>query len=362
MSSTSMRVAVLGTGAIGLASISLLLSKGHEAVAWSPRGLLPAGPMLLTAEGALEHEATVEVAATCSEAVAGADAVLVTVSATGYRTVLEALAACLQAGQPVIISAQLSLGALFLSRLLARRGITAPIAAWGSTMLSGARLAPNRVLLRNIRAEIDVAAVPRRDGEAMLDLCRTLFGDRFRLRDGLIAITLSNVNPQNHLAIAMCNLSRMENGEKWRQWANTTTAVGRLMEALDAERLAIAESFGVEVRNIRQHLHRSFHVPEGPVGEMAAQLAAGSSDPLGPATLESRYVLEDAPFGLPGTELLGRMCGRPAILHESGLKLISALYGRDFTAENDILPDLSLDKMDAALLQRMADEGWQEEP
>jgi len=30
----------------------------------------------------------------------------------------------------------------------------------------------------------------------------------------------------------------------------------------------------------------------------------------------------------------------PVPLHESGVRLMSALYGRDFAAENDILPQL----------------------
>jgi len=360
VSTNSLRVAVLGTGPVGLGTAALLLSRGHEAAAWSPRGGLPAGSMRLTAEGALQHEAAIEAVATCAKAVAGAAAVLVAVPATAYHMTLEALAACLQPGQPVLISGHLSLGALFLSRLLARRGIAVPIAAWGSTLVSGRRLAPDRVRLSSIRAEVDMAAVPRRQGEPMLDLCRTLFGDRFRLRDGLVAVALSNVNPQNHLAIALCNVTRMESGEAWRQYANITPAVGRLMEALDAERLAIAQAFGVEVRTLRRHLHLSFHVPEGPVGEMAAHLAAGPNDPMAPATLETRYVLEDAPFGLYPTVLLGRMCGRPAPLHEAGLRMLSALYGQDLAVVNDILPPLSLKGMAPALLTRMADEGWTE--
>ncbi len=129
VSTNSLRVAVLGTGPVGLGTAALLLSRGHEAAAWSPRGGLPAGSMRLTAEGALQHEAAIEAAATCAEAVAGAAAVLVAVPATAYHMTLEALAACLQPGQPVLISGHLSLGALFLSRLLARRGIAVPIAA-----------------------------------------------------------------------------------------------------------------------------------------------------------------------------------------------------------------------------------------
>ena len=51
-------------------------------------------------------------------------------------------------------------------------------------------------------------------------MCRDAFGDRFVPRAGLAAIALSNLNPQNHLAIALCNLTRMELG---RRGSNTPT-------------------------------------------------------------------------------------------------------------------------------------------
>jgi len=37
---------------------------------------------------------------------------------------------------------------------------------------------------------------------------------------------------------------------------------------------------------------------------------------------------------------LAALAGVPVPLHESGLRLMSALYGRDFETENDILPQL----------------------
>ena len=42
---------------------------------------------------------------------------------------------------------------------------------------------------------------------------------------------LSNLNPQNHLGIALCNVTRMERGEDWGQGENVTPAVGRFIEA-----------------------------------------------------------------------------------------------------------------------------------
>ena len=351
-----MRVAVLGAGPVGLGSAALLASCGHQPVLWSSSST-GANTIELQAEGALQLSAPVPAAATCAAAVAGADAVLVAVPATAYRTVLDQMADALQPGQAVLISGHLSFGALYLSRLLAKRGVTAPIAAWGTTVVSGRRTAPGCVRVSSVRTEVDVATPPTTEAEPMQALCRVLFGDRFRARAGLLAVALSNVNPQNHLAIALCNFTRIERGETWFQNTNITDSVGRLMEALDAERLAIAAAFGVQVRTLREHFHLSFHAPPAPLGEMARVLAAAGNDPAAPTSTNTRYVLEDAPFGLYPTVLLGRICGCPAPLHEAGLLTLSALYGRDLTGDNDIVPALRLADLSAAGLRELAGEG-----
>jgi opine dehydrogenase len=358
----SLRVAILGAGSIALASAALLASRGHVPVLWSPSGAGTAGLGVVEASGALELSFTPEIADDCAAAIADADAVLVALPANGYRTVLDAAAAVLRDGQPVIISGHLSFAALYLSRALAGRAITAPIVAWGTTVVSGRRAGPSGVRVSSVRAEVDMATLPATAAEPMLALCRRLFGDRFRLRDGLLAIALSNVNPQNHLAIALCNFTRIEHGEPWGQNSNITDGVGRLMEALDAERLAIAQAFGVTVRTLRQHFHLSFHVPEAPLGEMARALKAIGNDPAAPTTTATRYLTEDAPFGLYPTTVLGRLCGCPAPLHEGGLAMLSVMLGRDLASplasDNDILPGLGVAAMSPAELRRLAEHGW----
>jgi len=134
--------------------------------------------------------------------------------------------------------------------------------------------------------------------------------------------------------------------------------VGRLLEALDGERLAIAEALGLAVRTIFEHFHLSFHVPLDSVSAMNQAMHAAGRGGSGPQSAESRYVLEDVPFGLVVTALLGRLAGRPALLHEAGIRIFSALYGRDFEAENDLLPALDLAAMNLDELRRLSETGF----
>jgi opine dehydrogenase len=79
---------------------------------------------------------------------------------------------------------------------------------------------------------------------------------------------------------------------------------------------------------------------------------------VGPKTANSRYVLEDVPFGLLPTVVLGRLAGRPATLHEAGMAIFSAAYGRDFAHDNDLLPELGLQALSTTELQRLARAGY----
>jgi len=335
------RVAVLGAGAIGCGAAALLCERGHEAVLWSPSGhgtAAFADGAALQAQGRLTGAYRPAIAPDCRAAVDAADAVMLTVPGYGHRAVIDAAAPYLRPGVPVIISSHMSFSALYL----ARRAPGVPIAAWGTTVTTGRRLDGPAVRVSNIRDKVDLAALPAGDTAAMTALCRGLFGDRFVPRDDLIAVSLSNVNPQNHLGMALCNFTRIETGERWANWSGLTAAVGRLIEALDAERLAVAAAYGVSVRSVRDHFHLSFGVPHGPVGEAGALLAARDQTP-GPASLETRYVIEDVPFGLVPSTVLARIAGVAMPLHEGGIAIFSALYGRDFRADNNLLPALGLD-------------------
>jgi opine dehydrogenase len=356
-----MRVCILGAGSIAFGMAAALAEGGHRPVLWSPSGRSTADLARgepLRATGAVEFSAPVDVASTGAEAVAGADAVIVALPGYGHKAVLEAAAPHLSAGQPMIVSSHASFGALYLSKLLAARGVALPITVWGTTVVTGRKQSGTHVHVATIRQKIDLATVPEGRIEEGHALCTALFGDRFVRRDGFLAIQLSNLNPQNHLGIALCNVTRMERGEDWGQGENVTPAVGRFIEALDAERLAIAEAFGLSVRTVREHFSLSFHVPIGTVAEMNQAMHAAGRGGKGPTTLQTRYVLEDVPFGLVPTQALGRLVDRPALLHEAGTRIFSALYGRDLALDNDLLPEIGLESLSIDELRDLSRDGF----
>ena len=344
-----MHVTILGAGAIGLGSAALLASNGHACTLWSPT--IPSGPAAIESRGAIDGRFPVQADPDLARAIAEADAILLALPAWAHRTLIEALAPTLRPSQMVVISSHASLGALHLRRLLDARSCTTEIVAWGTTAVTGRRTTPFGCTLSNLRSKVDAAAIPARHTPQALARCATLFGDRFVPRADLLAIQLSNLNPQNHLAMLLCNLTRAERGEDWGNYWSITPAVGRMMEALDAERIDLAAQFGAEVRTLREHFHLSFQVPLAPVWDQAAIVHGRGNAPLGPKTLDTRYITEDIPYGIAATEQLGRIARTPTPLHTAGAELFAAATGRDLRAENDILPALNLDSATIASLK-----------
>ncbi|WKC22564.1 NAD/NADP octopine/nopaline dehydrogenase family protein (plasmid) [Rhizobium sp. SSA_523] len=353
-----MRVGIAGAGAIAMGYAAFLFANGHAAWLWSPSGdgtrELREGKELQVS-GAIEGSFRPHVAEGAAD-LAKCDVIVLALPAYGYRAVLDELADHLESRHTVVISAHLSFAALYLAKRLSKRGLRIPIAVWNTTLLTAKAQSRLNVRVGAIRSKVDMAVIPVRSADDACKVCTEVFGDRFLLKDDLLTIALSNLNPQNHMGIALCNLTRIERGETWGQNSNMTPAVARLLERLDQERIAIASAFGKTVRTIFDHSALSHGVSGDSVTEIYANLAASGKDPQGPKNINTRYVLEDVPFGLVPMLHLARLSGASARLHESGVELLEACYGRDFAAVNDILGELG--PLDIDRLRWLVVEGY----
>jgi opine dehydrogenase len=356
-----MKVAILGAGAMGLASATYLASRGHRAVIWSPSGRSTEGlapRVLVTASGALSGTWDVDIAHDLAAALDRADAVLLAVDAGGHAPVMQAAAPHLKPDIPFIIGAAHSMSALYLSGLLAERGIRLPIVSWNTTIGTAHKTSATTVDIRTLRPKIDAAVLPSQQAEAALAVCLALFGDRFERRSDALAIALlSNSNPVFHVPVCLLNVSRIERGEDWAPYQQTSASIGRLMEALDRERIAIGAAFGHAIHSVNEHFHRSFRIPLDTMAHMNAALHASGRGPHGPNNIEHRYLSQDLTYGLVFAAEIARLAGVNAPVHDATIALASATLGRDYRAENALLPHLKLEGLSRADILGRASEG-----
>jgi opine dehydrogenase len=384
------KVGIVGAGAIAFSTASILSKNGHDVMLWSPSGegtkdftynddTTTTKPVKLSSKGMMDHKFVPRIAKRCRDLVEENTVLIVALPANGHKRVMDEIAPYLSFSSQkkhVIISSHASLGALYLSQAIEEHqrndndnnnrqntghAVFPTITAWGTTVCTARRPAgtTTTVDVKSIRKSVDVCTVPEEESLPALKLCETLFpGIAFRSRDGLLAISLSNLNPQNHLGMALGNMSRMEKGESWFQFENTTPNIGRFLEDLDMERRSIANVLGLDVKTIYDHFSLSFHVPDTKcISDMCQQIHNNGNDVYGPNDAESRYITEDVPYGIAFIVALGRLVNRPALLHESGRIIAASMYGRDFAAENELLQALRFDQITLDALQRAARSG-----
>jgi opine dehydrogenase len=396
--SDSIQVGIIGAGAVAFATAAIISKNGYSVMLWSPSGrgtadlrkseVIPTNAALriespndgvLSSFGAMIYSFKPRIAESSKQLVEENDILVLCLPANGHKLVFDQLAPHLVASSKhkhVIISSHASLGALYLTQTIEeqlkqydyqRRSTNAifpTVTAWGTTVCTARRTSGTSVDIKSIRKSVDLCTVPEQESSSALTICQTLFpGTNFQPRDGLLAISLSNLNPQNHLGMALGNISRMDKGEAWYQFEMTTPTIGRFLQDLDQERLDIADALGLKVKTIYDHFSLSFHVPiTDSIFDMCQEIHKSGNDVYGPSVVSSRYITEDVPFGLALTVALGKMVNRPAVLHESGIMICNSMYGCDFLAKNDLLQALNLGQMSLDHLKRVSRSGRMTSP
>ena len=134
-----------------------------------------------------------------------------------------------------------------------------------------------------------------------------------------------------------------------------------LLEALDAERLAVAKAFGVQVPGIHQWLLQTYALGGESLRETFHRLTYEPTGPYQwtptPPSLQHKYVVEDVPCGLVAMSGLGRAAGVATPVIEGLIALTSAMLGRDLRAEGRNLEQLGLGGKSAAEIRSIMETG-----
>lgn len=344
MSGRHSKIAILGAGPIGCATAAHLAALGHESAIWSPTGSRlriddNQGKARFRTKGALKTEVCVD---WLSDLARLRDYELVIICLPGYlyKTVLTRALPHWRDGQIVLISGALSLVALWLSDQAKVQGHRLLTGGWSTTATTAHFETDGLLHVNELRSTIGVSSVTATDSPTLLETSTQILGKRFVPDTSPLASTLANINPIAHAAEVIPNLSRIAQGEDWSLFGCFGPDVGRLAQRLDDERLTIGTHFGFALRSLVEHYHRSYHVPRGPLHEMAAAIEAAGKGPLGPKQLEHRYVLEDMPFGLAFQERLALLEGIPCPMHSSALTLLETVYAQDLRKQNFLLDAL----------------------
>ncbi|MPS28083.1 MAG: hypothetical protein E2576_10005 [Alcaligenaceae bacterium] len=338
----SLDLAVIGTGPIGILSATLAASAGHRVGVWSPRTPVEGRRLTLRCSGKLESSVEVE-NISGPESLAEWSHILVALPATAYADVLGMATPFLHGKQTVILSGALSLVQFWFRDSVDWKGSAPDLVAWGTTLGTANRVAPLHARIATVRPRLGVSALPSARLEALTGRCAALFGDRFEAAPAHLATLLANINPIAHAGQVIPNLTRIENGEPWRLFANFSRAGARIAEAIDAERLEIGRRFGIPLRSLADHYRLSYAVEGRDLAALAQVIEAAGLGAPGPESTSHRYIEEDVPYGLVVLQQIGVRVGAATPNLDMAIALLSCGLDKPYARMNPILAGLRLE-------------------
>jgi opine dehydrogenase len=357
-------VAVFGGSNGGYATAADLALAGHRVRLWrrSAEALAPvvaAGAITLVAEeraGAARLErATTDV----GEALEGAEVVIVALPATAHADVAERLAGRLT-GKEVVLLTPGTLGSYVLARALARAGAALPFAfaETGTLPYLTRKTGPATVSAPVRAANLPVGVFPASRSRAALERIRALFPATRACVDALDA-ALTNAGPVIHPPLVLVNAASIDAGRFDIHAAGTSASARRLIDAVDAERVAARRGIGYPPPHYElATYYEAARAAEGLYGAGAREKVGASG--LWSETLdyEHRYVSEDVALGLTLFESAGRTGGVPTPAVSGLLGVFGALLGRDL-AGGRALDHLGLGDLTRREVVTLFHEGWE---
>jgi len=337
-----MKITVLGAGAGGTAVAFDCAAHGHEVRLFDfpqfPDNIKAVASQAgIHAEGDISGLSPIAYAGhDIDKALDAAEVIFVVGPAYSTEPFGEAVADRLRPGQTVIVSPSSCGGALAFKQAarLALEDDSIRVAET-STLHYAVRLTePGRIhVFLKLKAGNLLAALPGRHTAEILQLIAGVYPGMEPARN-VLQTSLQNANPIIHPAVTLANAARIEGtgGNFLFYEEGVSDSVGRMIEALDRERIAIGDQLGITIlpdpeMGMRQGYMLASNYGSG-YREAPGFLGIGAQPQL-----DHRYLNEDVGYGLVFMSRLARQVGVETPTMDSIIQITSVLMGRDYAAE-----------------------------
>lgn len=337
-----MKITVLGAGAGGTAVAFDCAVHGHEVRVFD-FDQFPDNIAAIAEQGGIHAQGDISgfgpiayAGHDIDEALRDAELIYVVGPAYSTEPFGAAVAGKLQAGQTVIISPGSCGGALAFKCAagLALDDDSIRIAET-STLHYAVRLPePGKIrVFLKLKAGNLLAALPASHTREVLDLIADVYPS-MEAAESVLQTSLQNGNPIIHPAVTLSNAARIEltGGDLMFYEEGVSDSVGRLIEALDKERIEIGNKLGLTVLPDSEVGVRQGYMLESNYGS-GYRNAPGFQGIGAQPQLDHRYLNEDVGYGLVFMSALGQQIGVATPGIDAIIQVASIVMARDYRHE-----------------------------
>jgi opine dehydrogenase len=358
-------IAILGGGAGGLAMAADLTLAGHRVHLYEL-------PEFGSNVAAIEKHGGIEILGASrtgtamparvttdpAAALAGAELVLVSVPAFAHERMVGSIAPHLRDGQYVLFNTGYW-AALRFRKLLTSDGRRNVIPSESTLLVYAVRkVASAAVHVDGVKNDFPIAALPAAGSARLVEIVRSIYPQARPMRS-VLEVSLENLNPMFHPAITLLNAGELEREPDDFAFyhAGCTPAVGRVIDAIDAERRAVATALGLPDLNTAADWLRRYYGATGASAYEAIQSCPAYATFRWPATTALRYVHEDVPYAFVPFVSIAEQLGLATPATRALIDLCGTAFGRNYWVEGPRAADLGLAGMSAPDIRRLAELG-----
>lgn len=337
-----MKIAVLGSGNGGCAVAFDCATHGHnvslfdfEAFPENIKGVNQQGGII--AEGKMEGFAPIEYAGhEIGEALNDAEIIYVVGPAYSTRPFAAACKPYLRKGQIVIVCPGSCMGSIEFKNgaQLSLRDDDIIVAETSTLPYAVRSVEPGKTrIFLKLKDGIFIAAVQARNTPQVLEKVQDVYPAMATAKN-ILQTSLQNGNPVIHPSITLLNAALIERtrGNFYFYEEGVTPAVGRLIKAIDQERIAIGQALNIEILPDPDLGYMQGYMAE-PTYDKGYSEAPGFQGIKAQNSLDYRYFHEDVGYGLVFLQSLAEQIGVETPYISTVIRLVSLLMERDYLAQ-----------------------------
>lgn len=242
----------------------------------------------------------------------GCEIILVVLPSIYHKDMARKMAPHLKDGQIVVLNPNASLGPVEFKNTLKECGCTADIILAGtSTLLFACRAVEiGTVEVAGQKASFAASAYPCKYNE----LLKEKFADsipQFNFADDILRVSLDNLNAMMHPAPTILYTAKIEKQEDFQYYLDFTPSIGAVVDALDKERMALADAYGLEIRPLVEEYKHVYETEGDNMYEVITHCTKAYTGIKGQKTMRTRYLQEDVPYSLVALQSMGKIAGIP---------------------------------------------------
>jgi opine dehydrogenase len=364
------KIAILGAGNGGCAAAADLTLRGFQVRLFSRSestiaALAKRGEIELVENGERRFAAPYFMSPRLPPVVQDADLLVVATPAVGHEYLARNLAKYLVDGQRILLNPGHTGGSLHFAHLLRVLGCKADLQICETVTLTYiCRMRePGRVEVYRRTTNLRCAAFPGKHTTSLVKEIQEIFPNVIPAAH-VLETGFSNINAIMHPAGMLGNAGWIEKSGGDFLWyaEGVTPAIGRWIDAVDAERLAIVRALGLEPLRFVDIFYRAGLTSETGRDSGSAYQAIRESAPnatiKSPPSLDHRYIREDIGYGLVPMAEIGKLVGVETSMMDALITLASTALEIDFRTEGLTREKMGLAGIKPETLHKLLHDGF----